>query len=153
MMGKLMRGLRVGLVLLALPSLLCAGALWAPQIQNNMKLNAFADQLFDLPLPDQTEVMSRSKRVGLHGNGNHCDFLVTQFVVTGLSLETIQEYYGRVTFLPAGGHNEGLSAADESAPLDPQITPRDPRAEDGRQEISISLIDAGHPPGWDLRCH
>lgn len=57
---------------------LCGLAIWLPQVDNNQHLQRFADELYNYPLPPQTEVVEQNATVTLLGNGNHCDFVATQ---------------------------------------------------------------------------
>ena len=149
----LLLGLAIGLILLSVPALLCTAMLWIPQIITNAKLNAFADQLFDYPLPEQTRVVSRDKWVGLTGNSNHCDYFVGQTIETALPLADIKRYYADVTFLPPGGRNEGMEPNYQTAPITPDILANGKTMGDGHQQVSIILASLGHSPGLDIRCH
>ena len=60
---------------------------------NNVRLDVFAAPLFAYPLPPQTEVLRRTKEVGLFGNGNHCDYQAIQYMRTKLSQAEIEAYY------------------------------------------------------------
>ncbi|MGE5404969.1 MAG: hypothetical protein ACM3PP_08515 [Candidatus Saccharibacteria bacterium] len=64
-------------------------------IRNNIILIGYADQLYSLPLPGDTKVISQSKSVGnLGGNGNHLDFAAAMIVESRLSEKALLDYYG-----------------------------------------------------------
>lgn len=153
MKKSLLRGLGIVLIVLGVPALLCTIMFWIPQIFTNAKLDAFADQLFDYPLPEQTRLVSKDKFVGLTGNGNHCDYIASQVVETTLPLEAISRYYADVLFLPPGGRNDGLGPDYQTAPIPPDIWTNGETTKDGRQRVWISLDSFGHSPGLDIRCH
>lgn len=83
--------------IVALPFLCCAAPYLIAVPVNNVRLNVFADPLFAYPLPPQTEVLRRTKEVGLFGNGNHCDYQAIQYMRTRLSQEEIEAYYQEVS--------------------------------------------------------
>jgi|GEM_PF-2752239 hypothetical protein len=142
-------------ILLSLPMmvLMCCGvAFWLPQILNDWQLARFAENLYRYPLPPQTEVLSRHSEVGLMGNGNHCDFLVTQTMLTRLTREEIKIYYKNVAFPPVNDHNEGVSLPYQGKPI-PVYLEFDMSVETAQQRFTARLIDMGYNPGLDIRCH
>jgi len=51
------------------------------------------------------------------GNGNHCDFLVRQTIVTELSQAEIEAYYDGVTLPPVNNHNQGVAPEYQGLPI------------------------------------
>ena len=85
------------ITIIALPLLCCVGPFLIAIPVNNVRLDIFAAPLFAYPLPPQTEVLRRTKEVGLFGNGNHCDFQAIQYMRTKLSQAEIEAYYQEVS--------------------------------------------------------
>jgi hypothetical protein len=127
----------------------CGLALGFPIWLNNQRLQSFAENLYKYPLPPNTEVVARHAEVGLMGNGNHCDFLASQTLVSAISRDEIEAYYQAVA-LPAVGSDSrsaingrilvGLSFADAASLA-------------GQVYFTVTLADTGYPPGFDIRCH
>jgi hypothetical protein len=141
------------LMTLITPIAFCALLLWLPQLYNNWQLSRFANNLFDYPLPPQTEVISRHVEVGLMGNGNHCDFVATQIMRTKLAAEEIEAYYNKVLLPPVNNHNEGIAEPFQGSPIPIFIDFENSALEDGWQYFSIELFDFGYAPVLDFRCH
>jgi len=131
----------------------CVLALAIPQARNNWRLRTFAGNLFNSPLPPQTEVVSRYSNVGLKGNSNHCDFEAGQTMVTRLSEQEIEAYYDDVAFPPAGNYNAGRSPAYRTAPVILSVRFAESTTKEGPRQFTVVLFDFGHPPGLDIRCH
>lgn len=56
------------------------------RVENNRILDGYANQLYDIPLPAKTMLLSKTKSVGnLFGTGNHLDFVATMKVQSYLS--------------------------------------------------------------------
>src|SRR5688572_28133558 len=106
----------VCLIIVLVPIAFCALLFWIQQAYNDWQLQKFASNLFNYPLPPQTEIINRHSEVGLMGNGNHCDFLVTQIMRTRLSESEIEAYYDEVLLPPVNNHNEGVAPAFQGEP-------------------------------------
>ena len=139
--------------MLIVPIVFCMLLYWLPQLFNNWQLNRFANNLFDYPIPPQTEVISRHVDVGLTGNGNHCDFEATQTMRTKLTSEEIEAYYNEVLLPPVNSHNEGISEPYQGKPIPIFIDFDHSALENGWQRFTIQLFDFGYAPGLDFRCH
>lgn len=71
-------------------------------VYNNIKLEFFANQIFDYPLPPSSKVISTNKKVGnFTGSSKHCDFLATMIISTSLSKDEIKDYYKKLKIYPA----------------------------------------------------
>lgn len=65
----------------------------APIVNNNMAKKT-ADELADLPLPDNTEYVEAVYKAGkLVGNGNGMQYFGAILIKSGLSLEELKKYY------------------------------------------------------------
>ena len=116
-------------------------------VQNTMRLNAFADNLFDYPLPPQTEEIERYAEVGLlTGNSNHCDYLAKRTLATRLSADEIEAFYRDIRLPEVVDHPKSPGVGVEVV-IDPE------RQSDGRLRVIVSLSNFFYPPGLDIRCH
>ena len=131
----------------------CSLLYWLPQHYNNQQLQQFATHLYNYPLPPHSEVVSQHAEVGLMGNGNHCDFLVRQTIVTELSQAEIEAYYDGVTLPPVNDHNQGVSPKYRGLPIPVMMKFDESTSSDGRLRFTLTLLDYGHDPGLDIRCH
>ena len=62
--------------------------------RNDILLNRYAKQLYSIPLPPETELISQDQALGnLYGTGDHMDFAVQMVVRSSLSVEELQAYY------------------------------------------------------------
>jgi hypothetical protein len=83
------------------------------------------------------------------GNGNHCDFMATQSLVSDLNREKIESFY-QDTGIPVVGE-DSLHRQKGLVPIRLEFTR--PSALDGTVQFTITAIDAGYPAGFDIRCH
>lgn len=144
------------MVWLAPPAILilcCGLSVVLPPLYNNWQLAQFSNNLFTYPLPPQTEIISRSAEVGLMGNGNHCDFVAEQVMITQLSREAIEGYYAEVALPPVNNHNEGKVPEARGQPLPISLSFDEAPLQDGARRFTISLIDLGYSAGLDFRCN
>lgn len=130
----------------------CSLLYWLPQHYNNRQLQQFAANLYNYPLPPHSEIVSQSAEVGLMGNGNHCDFLVTQTLVTELSQAEIEAYYAGVALPPVNNHNQGVAPETRGLPIPVTVSYDESPSSDGRLRFTLTLLDFGHDPGLDIRC-
>jgi hypothetical protein len=140
---------------IAITALCCCLPLSVPVLLNNYQLHKFGSNLYNYPLPPQTQITDRQAEVGLTGNGNHCDFVVEQSFVTSLSREEIAAYYADVVFPPARSEPQGWGdfwTTGIHQPIQPTLEFNE-TSSDGRLEFKLRLVDYGYPPGFDFRCH
>lgn len=117
-------------------------------LNNDWLLQGFANNLYDYPLPPETEVVSKDARVELMGNGNHCDFVANQTLVSELPREEIEAYYQDIR-LPAV---RGDSQLAQNGYIQVRVDFKSSTS-DGQTYFSIWIADVGYPPGFDIRCH
>lgn len=105
---------------------------------NNFLLWNFRNQLFNYPLPKDTEIVKKESKIGLlQGNGNHCDFEAKLTLKSNNSPEKIVEHYsGMDIFSVFGGTN---------------IYKRIEKIESGI--FTITIGDSHYDSGMDFRCH
>ncbi len=82
--------MKIFLFILLIISFLIIGA----TIRNNILLNKYANQLYTIPLPNNTTQISYNKAVGnLYGTGTHLDFVATIEIQSMLSEIELIDYY------------------------------------------------------------
>lgn len=136
--------------LFALPFLCCVGPFVIAVPVNDVRLDVFAAPLFAYPLPPQTEVLRRTKEVGLFGNGNHCDFQVIQYMRTKLSQAEIEAYYQDLSVPRIFPVFEATRQGD----IDIFLFFHD--TTDGYLSFEAAIGDMGYSSGisaFDLRCN
>jgi hypothetical protein len=128
---------------------LCGLAVWLPQMSNNQRLQRFSDGLYDYPLPPETEVLDKSSAVTLLGNGNHCDFMATQSLVSKLNRKELEMYYQNVG-VPIVSED---SLYNQRGLVPVRLEFDEINLSDGLIRFTVTAIDAGYPAGFDIRCH
>lgn len=130
--------------------ILCCGlGYWLPQWHNNQRLQRFANNLYNYPLPPRTTVVKRQADVGLMGNGNHCDFVVEQGMTSKLSREEIETFYRDVAIIPVD--NDSKLARNGFVSV--HLSFSNNSLESGQTYFTLKVVDIGYPPGFDIRCH
>lgn len=117
---------------------------------NDKHLEKFASNLYNYPLPKDTKELSRTAEVGLMGNGNHCDFLVTQKMSTKLSPKEIQEHYEKAVFPFA---RDDFYPPKSDYPVKPWIKFDEESTKSGDLHYTVKIMDSEYPAGFDIRCH
>ena len=136
--------LLLGCILIGTPILFCGFLLSLPVTYHNTKLDEFADNLYEYPLPSQTTVISTYETVGLIGNSNHCDFYAEQTMTTKLTRQEVENYYQNIELPAVGFENERAFIHvefDESTTISDELI------------FKISVLDYGNPTNLDFRCH
>ena len=66
-----------------------------PMVRNNVLLWKYANQLYTIPLPPDTKLISKNESIGnLYGTGNHLDFTSAIEIKSLLTEEELADYYG-----------------------------------------------------------
>ena len=142
--------------------------------RNDILLNRYAKQLYSIPLPPETELISQDQALGnLYGTGDHMDFAVQMVVRSSLSVEELQAYYDEfqpktveeLSLLPMGDIMD--MAIDHTGQVI-EVIPKEEavlftgskfvytrRAQDGQEaasgEFIIQMKDTHYPAGLDIR--
>lgn len=75
------------------------GIFYIFSFRNDLKLNKFARQLFDLELPQGSSVVEEKKICGkLNGNGNSMDYLACLLIKSNKSKQELDDYLNNLTF-------------------------------------------------------
>lgn len=131
----------------------CLPTFWLPQWINDRQLAQFAENLYRLPLPPKTQIVSRTAEVGLFGNGNHCDFIVTQTMITELTRDQIERYYNDVELPPVNDNNTGKALWARGQPIPVLLKFEDKLPSSSTLQFTATLYDLGYDAGLDIRCH
>jgi hypothetical protein len=120
---------------------------------NNLRLEKFAENLYEYPLPPDTSVLSQHTELGKVGNGNNCSYEVRQTMVSTLPREAIEQYYEgvmlpRVSF---GTQYEGLY--DSPTVTEIRFEFDESRTDETKSFFTLSLFDVGLDVTLDIRCH
>ena len=148
-----------------------------PILLNNKILDVYAKQLYDVPLPPSTILISKTKSVGnLNGTGNHLDFVAAMVIKSFLSEDDLSAYYNSVLIKSAyeiSGKKLDTVYPDVDVPHlseKIEVIPKDKAQlqlgsskinikgnainnHAGRREFIIQITDTHYAPGWDLRAH
>jgi len=163
----------VFVLILALPS-----AIFVTMAKNNIILYLFANQLYDLPLPADTVVVMKEKRVGqLGGSRDYIGFWAVMEIKTPMTAEELTAYYSNktiksaneVTFFklkpptvlaaetPADWKNIPIKVIQKRQAHQIYGAKRPyietPKVDDSIDEnlLIIQILDSVYDPGWDIR--
>jgi hypothetical protein len=103
------------LALLAVIPVLALLGGFSAHVINNWRLDQFAAQLCEYPLPASAIEIGRQAEVGvLAGNGDHCDFVARGEIASQLPLEAVRAHYTGPQLDPAisRGASGGLPAVE-----------------------------------------
>ena len=119
-------------------------------IANNITLNSFSKQLYQIELPN-TKVLEKHSICGkLNGNGNGMDFLVCVLVETDLTFEELKAEFANKKFKHAklGAAMQYGELKDESYSVDIDVV----KADDKKLHtdyLEHGEIRFGNPENWD----
>ena len=128
--------LRGSLVVVALPvaALLVAAIVAAgTMVMNNLRLDRWKSDLYQLEMPVGARVIAQGTQFGLlAGNGNHCDRRAWLEVATPWTAEEVERYYAERLETPS----VWISTTST-----------------GTNEVRVEMFEHGDSAGWDPRCH
>ena len=171
-----MKIIKLIIIVITLLILAIGVLVFTPIMINNIICNDFSRQLFAIPLPPQTSIISTEKYVGNLGpTGNHLDFRAVLEIETSLSEQEILAYYADILLKPA---NEVSLFKPKPAFFDEPDGHRDMiqviviRKNQSQRwryggyvetdiidsNISdklyiVQIFDNMYDPGWDMRAH
>ena len=80
-----------------IPISLCGFFVWLPIYLNDLRLSAFANNLYTYPLPPGTTILDQHSELSKVGNGTNCYYKAEQSIVSTLPRAEIEQYYENVT--------------------------------------------------------
>ena len=136
-----------------LPISLCGFGIWLPKFINDLRLSAFASNLYEYPLPPDTTVVYRYSELRKVGNGSNCHYEAEQSMVSTLPRAEIKRYYNDV-MLPRVSFGRQWDERYDS----PTITPirlefDESKSNSDSSYFTLTLFDTGLDITLDYRCH
>jgi hypothetical protein len=139
-----------------LPLLLCGSlcglTIGAPIYMNNLRLEKFAENLYNYPLPPETTVLTQYAEVDKVGNGNNCSYMAQQKLVSALSREEVEEFYQHVMF-PRISLGSWGNIYDGSAEIPLRLSFDEVESDVKQTNFTLTLYDMGLDNTLDVRCH
>jgi hypothetical protein len=149
--GSIFIPLYVFLILFII-SAICFLILSLPEyLSHNQRLKTFAQNLYDHPLPLDSEVIDRTARVTSIYDNQLCDFVVEQTLTTGLSREAVEDYYSGLNFPDISGGTQ-LENEDDSAGEIPVMLEFEGSQGGEIIMLKVILVDSAWHESTDLRC-
>jgi hypothetical protein len=134
-----------------IPICLCGLFVWLPIYLNDLRLSAFANNLYNYPLPPGTTILDQHSELSKVGNGNNCYYKVEQSMVSTLPRTEIEQYYKnallpRVSIASFGGMYDG--------PIGIQIDLgfNEYKSHGDTSYFTLTLGDVGLGDTFDIRC-
>ena len=145
--------LPLAISLAVIPLMVCGLALWFPMSTNTLRLEKFANNLYDYPLPPDTNVIEQHAVLSKVGNGNNCSYEAQQSLVSTLPREEIEHYYEgvmlpRVSF---GAQYDGLY--DSPTETKVRLEFEESQTNETNSSFTLSMCDVGIDVTLDIRCH
>jgi hypothetical protein len=145
--------LPLAISLAVIPLVVCGLALWFPMSTNNLRLEKFAEKLYDYPLPPDTTIIEQHAVLSKVGNGNNCSYEAQQSLVSTLPREEIEHYYEgvmlpRVSF---GAQYDGLYNSPTVTKVRLEFDGN--QTDETKSFFTLSLFDVGLDTTLDVRCH
>lgn len=139
--------------LAVIPLMVCGLAVWLPMSTNNIRLEKFAQNLYEYPLPPDTIVLTQQTELSKLGNGNNCSYKVQQSMVSTLPREAIEQYYESV-MLPRVSFGPQYDGRYDS-PIVTEIRLQfdENQSTETKSFFTLSLFDVGIDVTLDIRCH
>ena len=139
--------------LAVIPLIVCGLAAWLPMSTNNLRLEKFAQNLYEYPLPPDTIVLTQHTELSKLGNGNNCSYEVQQSMTSTLPPEEIEEYYEgvmlpRVSF---GAQYDGMYDSPTVTKIRLEFDER--QTNETKSFFTLSMFDVGIDVTLDIRCH
>jgi hypothetical protein len=135
------------------PIFVCGFFMWLPTHLNDLRLSAFANNLYDYPLPPSTTIVSQHSELAKLGNGSNCYYRVEQSMTSTLSRAEIENYYKNV-MLPKvsfGQQWDGLYGSPTVMEIDLDFDEQN--SVENVQYFTLELFDVGIDVTLDIRCH
>lgn len=132
------------LLIISIPVAMLFFIVMGPSLIHSHRLNNFADNLYEYPLPPDTKICSQHKEAGpFMSNGDYLTYRASMTLFSRLTKDEIIKYYKNVK-LPSARPNV-------TSPVTLQI--KFIQVLDKNIIFEIRIIDGEYEPiGFDLRC-
>jgi hypothetical protein len=134
------------------PICLCGFFVWLPIYLDDLRLSAFANNLYTYPLPPGTTTLDNHSELSKVGNGNNCYYKAEQSMVSTLPRAEIEQYYEdvmlpRVSFVPQW---DKVYEPPTTTPID--LAFNESKSNGGTSYFTLSILDFGFSDTGDIRC-
>ena len=139
--------------LAVIPLIVCGLAVWLPMSTNNLRLEKFAQNLYEYPLPPDAIVLTQHIELSKLGNGNNCSYEVQQSMVSTLPRGAIEQYYENI-MLPRvsfGPQYDGMYDSPTVTKI--RLEFDENQSNETKSFFTLSLFDVGIDVTLDIRCH
>lgn len=136
-----------------IPLIVCGLAVWLPISTNNLRLEKFAQNLYEYPLPPDTTVLTQHTELSKLGNGNNCSYKVQQLMASTLPREDIEEYYENVMLPRVSFGSQYDGRYDTPTATEIRLEFDENQSTETKSFFIVSLFDVGVDVTLDVRCH
>ena len=131
------------------PICLCGFFVWLPIYLNDLRLSAFANNLYTYPLLPGATILDRYSELSKVGNGNNCYYKAEQSMVSTLPRTEIEQYYEDV-MLP-GVSLSVIYDGPIGIPID--LAFNESKSTGGTSYFTLTILDFSFSDGtFDIRC-
>ena len=130
------------------PICLCGFFVWLPIYLNDLRLSAFANNLYTYSLPPDTTVIERHSELSKVGNGNNCYYRAEQSMVSSLSRIEIEQYYKDVK-LPRVSYSV-IYDGPIGTPI--SVAFNESKSNGSNSYFALTILDFGFSDTFDIRC-
>ena len=136
-----------------IPVVFCGLAVWFPMSTNNLRLETFAGNLYEYPLPPDTTVLAQHAELSKVGNGNNCYYEVQQSMVSTLPREEIEQYYEDVMLPRVSFGAQWDGRYNSPTVTEIRLEFDESQSDETNLFFTVSLFDVGLDVTLDIRCH
>jgi hypothetical protein len=145
--------LPLAISLAVIPLVFCGLAVWFPMSTNNLRLERFAQNLYEYPLPADTTVLTQHAELSKVGNGSNCSYEVQQSMVSTLPREAIEQYYEDVMLPRVSFGAQWDGRYDSPTVTEIRLEFDESQTDERKSYFTLSLFDVGLDVTLDIRCH
>lgn len=145
--------LPLAISLAVIPLIVCGLAVWLPMSTNNLRLEKFAQNLYEYPLSPDTTVLTQHAELSKVGNGNNCSYEAQQTMVSTLSREEIERYYEGVMLPRVSFGAQWDGRYDSPTVTEIRLKFDESQTDETKSFFTLSSVDGGLDITLDIRCH
>lgn len=136
------------------PTCLCGFFVWLPIYLNDLRLSAFAKNLYAYPLPLDTTILDRHSDMSKVGNGNNCYYKVEQSMVSTLPRAEIEQYYKDVRLPEISTIPQWHGVFDTPATISIDLAFNESKSNEGTSYFTLTMLDFNFSDNtFDIRCN